>query len=125
MPVIESICGAAVATRETVIVDDVFWVLDQERRTGQNQIEFFKQSLVLRWHGVALGYLSKECLHLSCWSIGDEHFTSVIPDECPCMRQIWREDGTSRSKRHKIVTNFKEELSLDDIEPFILMRMNM
>ena len=42
------------------------------------------------------------------------------------MRQIsWREDGTSRAKRHTIVTNFKEELSLDDIEPFILMRMNM
>ena len=42
------------------------------------------------------------------------------------MRQVsWREDGTSRSKRYTIVTNFKEELSLYDIEPFILMRMNM
>ena len=42
------------------------------------------------------------------------------------MRQVSRrQDGTSRSKRHTIVTNFKEELSLYDIEPFILMRMNM
>lgn len=126
MPVIESICGAADATGETVIVDYLFWILDQERRTSQNQIKFFKQSLVLRWHRVALGYLSKECLHLSCWGIGDQHFTSIIPDKCPCMRQVsWREDGTSRSKRHTIVTNFKEELSLYYIEPFILMRMNM
>ena len=126
MPVTERICGAAATRDETVIVNNVCRSLDQERRTSQNQIKFFKQSLLLRWHGVALGYLSKECLHLSCWSIGDEHFTSIIPDKCPCMRQIsWREDGTSRSKRHTIVTNFKEELSLYDIEPFILMRMNM
>src|SRR5258708_39645986 len=99
---------------------------DQERRTSQNQIEFFKQSLVLRWHRVALRYLSKECLHLSCWGIGDQHFTSIISDKCPCMWQVsWREDGTSRSKRHTIMTNFKDELTLYDIEPFILMRMNM
>jgi AraC-like DNA-binding protein len=43
----------------------------------------------------------------------------IVPDKCPCMRQIsWREDGTSRSQRHTIVTNFEEELSLHDIEPF-------
>jgi hypothetical protein len=42
------------------------------------------------------------------------------------MRKVsWREDGASGLKRHTIVANFKEELSLDDIEPFILMRMNM
>jgi hypothetical protein len=28
-------------------------------------------------------------------------------------------------QHHTMVTNFKEELSLYDIEPFILMRMNM
>ena len=118
--------GAAATRDETVIVDNVCRRLDQERRTSEDQIKFFKQGLFLRWHGVALGYLSKECLHLSCWSIGDQHLTSIIPDKCPCMWQIsWREDGTSRSKRHTIVTNFKEELSLYDIEPFILMRMNM
>jgi hypothetical protein len=51
----EKIDGAAAATDETMIIDDVFWTLDQERRTGQDQIETFNQSLVLTWHGVALG----------------------------------------------------------------------
>jgi hypothetical protein len=126
MPVAERICGAAATRDGMVIVHDVCRSLDQERGTSQNQIEFFKESLVLRWHRVALGYLSKECLHLSCRGIGDQHFPSIVPDKCPCMRQVsWREDGTSRSKRHTIVTNFKEELSLYDVEPFVLMRMNM
>jgi hypothetical protein len=64
MPVTERICGTAATRDETVIVNNVCRSLDQEGRTSQNQIKFFKQSLVLRWHGVALGYLSKECLHL-------------------------------------------------------------
>jgi hypothetical protein len=58
MPVAEKIDGAAAATDETMIIDDVFCTLDGQRRTGQNQIESFKQSLVLTWHGVALGHLS-------------------------------------------------------------------
>jgi hypothetical protein len=118
--------GAAASTNEAVIVNDAFRRLDQERRASQDQIKLFKQSLILRWHSVALGYFSKERLHLSRWGIGDQHFTSMIPDKCPCMRQVsWREDGTSRSKRHTIITNFKEELSLCYIEPFILIWMNM
>jgi hypothetical protein len=47
MPVAEKIDGAAAATDETTIIDDVFCTLDGQRRTGQNQIESFKQSLVL------------------------------------------------------------------------------
>jgi hypothetical protein len=47
MPVAEKIDGAAAATDETMIIDDVFCTLDGQRRTGQNQIESFKQSLVL------------------------------------------------------------------------------
>jgi hypothetical protein len=56
MPLAEKIDGAAAATDETI--DDVFCTLDRGRRTGQNKIESFKQSLVLTWHGVALGHLS-------------------------------------------------------------------
>jgi hypothetical protein len=42
------------------------------------------------------------------------------------MRQVsGPKDGTSGPTRRTIVTNFKEKLSLYDIEPFILMRMNM
>jgi hypothetical protein len=109
-----SIRGAAGAADETMIIDDVFWILDRERRTDQNQIESFKQSLVLTWHGVALGHLSGKCLHRSWWgSIGDQHSPSIVSDKCPCMRQVsWREDGTSRSQRQAMVTNFKEELPL-------------
>jgi putative methionine-R-sulfoxide reductase with GAF domain len=47
MPVAERICGAAATRDETVIVNDVCRSLDQERRTSQNQIKFFKQSLGL------------------------------------------------------------------------------
>ena len=61
--------GAAAATDEAVIVNDAFRRLDQERRASQNQVKFFKQSLILRWHSVALGYFSKERLHLSRWGI--------------------------------------------------------
>ena len=84
---------------------------DEAGQSESDQI--FHTEPCLEVHRVALGYFSKERLHLSCWGIGDQHFTSMIPDKCPSMRQVsWREDRTSRSKRHTIVTNFKEGLPL-------------
>ena len=49
----------------------------------------------------------------------------LFPTNAHACGRFLGEDGTSRSKRHTIITNFKEELSLYYIEPFILIWMNM
>src|SRR5437899_3366957 len=83
-------------------------------------------SRFLRGHRVSTGHLAEEGFHFPCREKCDENPATCLTDKGPDMGNLTRcQQRITRLEAKTLCSHFELELAFEDIEPFILLIMQM
>jgi hypothetical protein len=102
------------------------FLLDSEGRAEQLHVELVEEGGVLCDHGVGFADLTEEGFHLACGRERDEQLSRAVADEGPGVGHVsGAEDGVAGVEGQALVTDLREELAFENVEPLVLMRVHV